>query len=174
MGSSPDATLVYGIDIGDGEDGYGTLAPLAAASIEDVDWIRAWIDRFDDEDRDEEVDDPDFSDAMIRTLAERSGWTDTDTGLLASEHVRQHLGIVTISYGDSGWESVPLILTTADTSLRIGTAYGTMNAGPVAVHPIDLAPEGLHQGAAQISHALALLGVTTTRQPCWLLVADYG
>lgn len=163
MGSSPDATLVFGVDLGDGE-GFGTVGPCVRHAL-DVDWYKEWADRDDDHEDYER----NYSEILTRTLALRSGW-DPDGDTTDDTHIEKRLGVKLIGYGDCQWSSIPYVLTAADAGLRIGT----YSAGPLAVRPAELAPAGLHEGAAKIHHALAMLGLTTERQPCWLLVADYG
>lgn len=166
MSSSPDAKIVYGVDLG-GADNYGTLAPVKKFYGPDVDWFRDWAEL----DSDERGEGPfNYLDIVAHTLAVRSGWD--PAGVSVADHLRDVLRVEVVRYGSYEWDEVPGVLAAVGDDMQINT---------YAWHPQPLDVEDLNpvrllalDPGRDIVHALALLGLTSTREPCWLLVADYG
>jgi hypothetical protein len=156
--------LVYGIDIGTPE-AYGTLGPKPEGAEEwappDVDWI-------DDESR------LTFADQLIITLAERSGWirnTDDEEGgaYKASKFVEEHCGVRIVGHGCDGYQQHLLAPAGEQFKLTTGGDWDIR-----VVSATELLPPGMVEGGERLARALDALGLTTSRPPAWLLVADYG
>ena len=164
MGSHPSAMLVFGIAIGSADD-TGTLGPLGEYDELAVDWLPEGWDELETEDG-EPVE---YAGLLIDTLATRSGAPGDLDSYDREKWVERHLGVEVISWGH--YEYPRWMLAPTGKQYRID---GGSNYEPCVVVPADLAPHDLATGTAKLMHALSVLGLTTTRQPCWLLVPSYG
>ncbi|MEV7014072.1 hypothetical protein [Streptosporangium sp. NPDC051022] len=155
MGRSLSAKLVYGYDLGGGEDEW---------NVREVDEYGgltvAWFDE----------DDNDFVGAAQRRLLAAAGFTETwetrkDDGYYGREREAEaSLGV------KFGWYGV------SDYSEHVLVAHEIKVCG---AEPVDLAGLAVHPNRAAwdaaLSSALEALGITPTQeQPGWLLCAYYG
>jgi len=166
--SSASAMLVYGVDIGTPE-AYGTLGPKPEGAEK---WAPPDVDWFDDE------GDLTFADQLIIALAKRSGWVreayaeedDGEGGAYeAGKFVEEHCGVRIVGHGCDGYQQHLLVPTGEQFELTTG---GDWDIRVVEIG--ELAPAGIFEADAKLTRALGALGLTTSRPPAWLLVADYG
>lgn len=163
MGSSLSGMLVYGIDVGS-PDGYGTLGPIGGEHNDElqVDWL------------DENLD-LSFGGQLIVALARRSGWNEPPVGdgdepndSDASKFTERTLGVGIVDWGHYNYGR--WLLAPVDEQFRLNSDGYALRV----VEPAGLNPPGLDGAKAKLESALKVLGLTTTRRPAWLLVADYG
>lgn len=163
MGESASGMLVYGIDIGS-PDGYGTLGPIGGEYGDElqVDWL------------DENLDLP-FDGQLIVALARRSGWNeppvedgDEPDDSDANEFTEKTLGVGIVGWGN--YDYGHWLLAPVGEQFRLDSGGYNLRV----VEPAGLNPPDLDEVRAKLENALKVLGLTTTRRPAWLLVADYG
>ena len=160
MGTSASAMLVYGVDIGHDDDGFGTLGPMRKTDYGEelaVDW-------YDDENYDET-----FAQQLIWELAQRCEGSACGDDDAAEEFVAEHLGVRIVQRGH--YEHVRWLLAPVGEQFELTTG-GDWDIRVVSA--TELLPPGMVEGGEKLARAFGVLGLTTSRPPAWLLVAEYG
>jgi hypothetical protein len=152
--------LVYGIDIGHNEDWFGTLGPMRKTDYGEelaVDW-------YDDENYEQT-----FAQQLIWELAQRCEGSACNDDDEAEKFVTERLGVRIVEHGH--YEYVRWLLAPVGEQFELSTGG---DWGIRVVSATELLPPGMIDGGEKLARALGMLGLTTSRPPAWLLVADYG
>jgi hypothetical protein len=152
--------LVYGVDIGHDDDGFGTLSPMRNTDYGE----ELTIDWYDDENYDQT-----FAQQLIWELAQRCEGSACGSDDAAEEFVAEHLGVRIVQHGH--YEHVRWLLAPVDEQFELTTGG---DWGLRVIEPYQLQDAGLDTADERLLHALGMLGLTTSRPPAWLLVAEYG
>lgn len=155
MGTSTDAILAYGYDLGAEEDEWKVQEVGEYGGL-NVGW---WAD---------EDEDGDFIEAAENRLLAANGFTETDWQVdgyfKRRDEALAALGVAIVSHCS---REVPMYILAAHST----TAH---RGSPKTIDPSSLV--ALQEGAdARLARALEALGITPTQEaPAWLLASDWG
>lgn len=155
MGTSTDAILAYGYDLGS-EEGEWQVGEIGEYGDLIVDWY------------DSEAEDPDFIEAVETKLLAAAGFTETDWQVdgyfQRKREALAGIGVEVISHCS---HECPMYILAAHST----TAY---RGSPKTIDPSELL--AMQKDAdARLARALEVLGLTPTQEaPAWLLASDWG